>query len=219
MPNNDPFKTVLHDAKLICRSKFNDVKAKFGENNAEVVGIQNKLKAVYGQFDNPDVWSQVLAYDHSKIMSLVLKVGIADPSDLPNFIKVTTDLLTLLTEDVLKGPLEKVKKMQASDWNQKTLDALRLAHQRVAGREKYFKNRNGLGPDSGFKKLDDSHNLEAAKYRVLLNTPPYKSTQSDNVLIKNYGEMIKKSVDEFLFIEYYRDFTDLIITLNSETQA
>lgn len=220
MPNNDQFKTVLHDAKLICRTKFEAVKAIFGADNTEVVSIQNELKSVYRQFDDPAVWSQVLAFDHTKIMNLILKVGVADPNDLPNFIKVTKELLTLLKEEVLKDPLEKIKKMQPSDWNLKTLDALRLAHQRVAGRERYFKNHGqdlSLNPE--FVEIDTKHNVAAAEYRMLLNSNGVQSNQTDVVLITRFGEMIKQSTLVPVFIGLYRGLSNYVQSKIPKPQA
>lgn len=213
MPNNDQFKTVLHDAKLICRTKFNAVKAIHGENNTEVTSIHNELKAVYRQFDNPDVWSQVLSFDHSKIMNLILKVGVADPNDLPNFIKVTTDLLNLLKDEVLKEPLEKISQMQPSDWNLKTLDALRLTHQRIAGRERYFKNHGqDLSQNAEFVAIDEAHTVRAAEYRMLLNTNGVQSNQTDVILITRFGEMIKQSTAVPTFLGLYKGLSDFVKT-------
>ncbi len=213
MPNNDQFKTVLHDAKLICRSKFNAVKAIFGEDNTEVVTIQNELKAVYRQFDNPEVWSQSLTFDHTKIMNLILKVGVADPNDLPNFIKVTTDLLNLLKEEVLKEPLEKIEEMLPSDWNLKTLDALRLTHQRIAGRERYFNNHGqDLSQNAGFVEIDEKHDLASAEYRMLLNTNGVQSNQTDVILITRFGEMIKQTTAVPAFLGLYKGFSNYVIS-------
>lgn len=211
MPNNDQFKSVLHDAKLICRAKFNAVKAIHGENNTQVVNIQNELKSVYRQFDDPAVWSQVLAFDHTKIMNLILKVGVADPNDLPNFIKVTTDLLNLLKDEVLKAPLEKISQMAPSDWNLKTLDALRLTNQRIAGRERYFKNHGqDLSQNAEFKQIDEAYNVRVAEFRMLLNTNGIQSNQTDVILITRFGEMMKQSTAVPVFLGLYKGLSDYV---------
>ncbi len=211
MPNNDQFKSVLHDAKLICRTKFNAVKVIHGENNTEVVNIQNELKSVYRQFDDPAVWSQVLAFDHTKIMNLILKVGIADPNDLPNFIKVTTDLLNLLKNEVLQGPLEKISQMAPSDWNLKTLDALRLTNQRIAGRERYFKNHGqDLSQNAEFRQIDETYDVRAAEYRMLLNSNGVQSNQTDVILITRFGEMMKQSTAVPVFLGLYKGLSDYV---------
>ncbi|KAA3620977.1 MAG: hypothetical protein DWQ02_28485 [Bacteroidetes bacterium] len=211
MPNNDQFKSVLHDAKLICRTKFNAVKAIHGENNTQVVNIQNELKSVYRQFDDPAVWSQVLAFDHTKIMNLILKVGIADPNDLANFIKVTTDLLNLLKDEVLKAPLEKISQMAPSDWNLKTLDALRLTNQRIAGRERYFKNHGqDLSQNAEFKQIDQAYDVRAAEYRMLLNSNGVQSNQTDVILITRFGEMMKQSTAVPVFLGLYKGLSDYV---------
>jgi hypothetical protein len=213
MPNNDQFKTVLHDARLICRSKFNAVKAIHGENNTEVVNIQNDLKDVYRQFDNPAVWTQSLTYDHMEVMNLILKVGVADPNDLANFLKVTKELLDVLEEEVLKDPLEKIREMQPSDWNVKVLNAMRRTHQRIAGREVYFRNR-GQDPhhDPEYVTMDTNHKEKAAEYRILLNTNGVQSTESDEILISGFGELIKKSEVYIQFKGLYKGYADFIVT-------
>lgn len=211
MPDNEQFKTVLHDAKLICRQKFEAVKENFGQDNTDVITIQDELKSVYGQFDNPAVWSQQLTYDQTEIMSLILKVGVADPSDLDNFLKVTRDLLKLLKEDILKEPLAAIAMMLPSDWNTKTLDALRLTHQRIAGRETYFKNHGqDLSQNAQFKKIDEEHDIRAAAYRLALNGNIIESSQTDVILITRYGELIKAAVAVPIFITLYKGFSDFV---------
>ncbi|HFA51142.1 MAG TPA: hypothetical protein ENJ95_19195 [Bacteroidetes bacterium] len=206
--DNERLKVILHDAKLICFSKFHLVQAKFGETNAEVAAIKKEMDGVIGHFDNPALWLSPIPFDEDKLTDFFIKIDGDDPADLPVFLLHMRSFIGYLDEKVLKKPLAEMEATDTSHFNAKVLDALTQVQRNTGGRKVFFKN-NGTDVDAhpDFIPLQEEQRPVIAEYRRVLASNEVDAVESDVLIFKRIGEAIQQAVVLAKFFALYKKFT------------
>ena len=207
MPNNERLKVIIHDAKLICRTKFKKVEEKFGADNTDVLAIKQEIKHHFAHFDNPDFWLNDISFNEQMLWHHILKINIADPADMSNFLTVTRAFLTFLNEDVIKKPAEALTNIVTSDFNLRTINALNKSNLKINGRKTFFKNQGkDLSQNTEFVTLETKHKNCHDNYKKCLKKNTIEAKQTDIIIINRFGEAISKIVTVPIFINFYKSF-------------
>lgn len=201
--DNERFKVILTDAKLICLSKYNLVEAKFGADNAEVAAIKTEMDATVGHFDNPALWLSPIPFDEDAITGFVVKIDQCDPADLTTFLTDLRSFIKYLQDTVLKAPIAAMESTDITDFNLKVLDELLQAQRNIGGRKAFFKN-NGTDLDAHppFITLQDEQRPVLEEYRRVLKANEVTATESDVLIFKRIAAAIQQStvLEKFLLV-------------------
>lgn len=206
--DNERFKVILTDAKLICLSKYNLVEAKFGADHADVAAIKTEMDTTTGHFDNPALWLSPIPFDEDAITGFIVKIDQCDPSDLPLFLTELRGFIKYLQNTVLKAPIAAMETTDINDFNLKVLDELLQAQRNVGGRKAYFKNQGtDLDNHPPFVVLQDEQRPILEEYRRVLRTNEVQSTESDVLIFKRIAAAIHQSTILAKFLLVYAMLT------------
>lgn len=207
--DNERFKVILHDARLISLSKFQMVEAKFGATNADLIALGKEIDTSVGLFNDPAVWVSPIPFEEEKITQYMIEIDAADPGDLNKFLKLMRDFMAYLKDEVLKASRIERKSVSVSDFNQKVLNAIRIAHQNIDGRKAFFKNRGiDLSTNPQFITLQKDQQETWATYRNALVNNIVQSKETDVLIFKTIGGSIKQSTQVANFLNYYAKLTE-----------
>ncbi|MBL7794816.1 MAG: hypothetical protein JNK77_20940 [Saprospiraceae bacterium] len=202
--DNERFKVILHDARLISLSKFQMVEAKFGATNADLIALSKEIDTSVGLFNDPAVWVSPIPFEEEEITTYLVKIDASDPNDLPQYLKLMRDFLAYLKNKVLKASSDVRKSVSISDFNLKVLDALNIAQRNVVGRKQFFKNKGiDLDAKPQFITLQKAQSETLSAYRSVLNNNQVQSTELDVMLFKRIGEGIKQATQVQPFMNFY----------------
>lgn len=202
--DNERFKVILHDARLISLSKFQMVEAKFGATNADLIALGKEIDTSVGLFNDPAVWVSPIPFEEEEITTYLVKIDASDPNDLPQYLKLMRDFLAYLKNKVLKASSDVRKSVSISDFNLKVLDALNVAQRNVVGRKQFFKNKGiDLDAKPQFITLQKAQSETLSAYRSVLNNNQVQSTELDVMLFKRIGEGIKQATQVQPFMNFY----------------
>lgn len=207
--DNERFKVILHDARLISLSKFQMVEAKFGATNADLIALGKEIDTSVGLFNDPAVWVSPIPFEEDQITTFMIEIDQCDPNDLPNFLKLMRSFLTYLKDKVMKASREERRTNAITDFNLKVLDSLLIAQRNITGRKTFFKNQGvDLDTNSQFVPLQQAQIPVLAAYRSALNNNQVQSTESDVLIFKRIGEGIKQSTVLSKFLSFYGMLTN-----------
>ncbi len=215
--DNQRFKILLHDARVICLNKLQMVQAKFGASQADLTALAKEMDTTTGHFNNPVLWMNPIPFEEAEIMDYVLKIDSSDPADLPGFLGLMRQFIAYLEDKVLKAPLESALAITVSDFNLKVLDALLIAQRNIAGRKVFFRNQGtDLDTHADFIPLQQAQTSVLVSYRKALNENTVQSTESDVIIFDRIAEGIKKSDVLTKFFDFYKMLTS---TMKSKLPA
>ncbi|MEO1258631.1 MAG: hypothetical protein AAFZ15_07530 [Bacteroidota bacterium] len=209
--NNERFKVILTNAKLISLSKFKLVKAANGATNPEIAALTKEIDTVLAHFDNPEIWTHPLDFDEAKIAGFVSDIDGVDPKNLTKFASDVRSFITYLDGEVLKVPLANAETTDITDFNAKVLNALSQTQQKIGGRKKFFKN-NGIDLDSNpaFQTLSQQQNTALTTYRQALRDNKVSSKQTDVLVFQMLGNSIQVATELAPFLGLFEKLTTTI---------
>ncbi|NUQ25548.1 MAG: hypothetical protein HUU34_16500 [Saprospiraceae bacterium] len=206
--DNERFKVILHDARLISLSKFQMVEAKFGATNADLIALGKEIDTSVGLFNDPAVWASPIPFEEDQIAAFMVEIDQCDPGDLPGYLKLMRRFLAYLKDNVLKASSEERKSVSISDFNLKVLDALLTTQRNITGRKMFFKNQGiDLDTNAQFIPMQKAQAEVLSVYRNALNNNTVQSTEMDAVLFKRIGDFIKQATLLPNFLNFYGMFT------------
>ncbi len=207
--DNERFKVILHDAKVISLNKFQMVQGRFGANNADLVALGKELDNVIALFNDPAIWVSPISFSEEDITNFMLEIDQCDPGDLPKFLKISRDFIAYLKNKVLKPSSDERRSAAITDFNLKVLDALLIAQRNITGRKAFFKNQGtDLDTNSQFIPKQQAQVPVLAAYRSALNNNQVQSTESDVIIFKRIGEGIKQATVLTKFFAFYDMLTN-----------
>lgn len=216
--DNNRLKIILHDAKLICLSKFQVLKAKYGDTHPEIDAINKQMNKTISSFDNATLWAFQIPFEENDITTLIVKIDLCDTDDLSGFITSIRNLIFYLEHELLdlsqfitRSIETDTASSEISDFNLKVLDAISQNQRNIGGRKQYFKNQ-GIDVDNhpDFIPLSKEHEPVYTEYRKVLTANVVQSTESDVTLFKRIGDAIQQTTELTKFFDIYKLFTEVM---------
>ncbi|MBL7827366.1 MAG: hypothetical protein JNJ57_12085 [Saprospiraceae bacterium] len=213
--DNERLKVILHNARLVCISKFQMVQSNFGAANADLIGINQKMDDIMGKFNNPSFWATPIPFEETDITQRMLMVDICPPNDLPGFKKGMNDFVDYLDKKILNGAAATGNlETLISDANLKVLNALTACQRNVAGRKIFFRNQGvDLDKTPDFLNRQQKQTPVMAEYRRVLNENEVQATDSDEIVFKAIADGIKSST---VLVQFYQFYDMLTATMKSK---
>lgn len=212
--DNERFKTILHDARLICLNKLQQVQAQFGKEHTEVAALESEMNAVIGHFDNPALWLNPIPFDEMEITTYITQVDATNPGDLPSFKENVRNFIAYLNDQVLKAPISSMESNNTSDFNLKVLDALTQCQRNIGGRKVFFKNQGtDLDNDPAFQEKQNEQRPAMDRYREALKTNEVQSVESDWIIFNRISEAIRQAT---VLVQFFAIYDLLTKTIKSK---
>lgn len=206
---NQRLKVLLHDAKLICLSKYQVLQTNVGDSDTELVAIKKEMDSCFIRFDNPAIWAQTIVFDEQDVTGFLLDIEGLGNADVDSFSSRIRSFITFLDEDVLKTALVESQNRTPSDFNRQVLDQLLQTQRKIQGRKTFFKNQ-GTDVDThpDFIPLEQEQQVAIEAYREALKQNLVASTESDVRIFKIIGESIQMATELVKFFVAYMRFTN-----------
>lgn len=202
-PNNDRLKAILHDVKVVYKSKFLLVHEKNSLNLPRLEATAEKLEAVFLHFENPGLWMRSIAFSEEKILDFMLRIDTCDPEHADQFLLHSDQFIDYLENEILRF-VTPPSGIIPDRFNQGVIEALRGAHQSISGRKVFFRNRNiDLDRSPEFLLLEADHLPKVTAYQQLLSQNVISATESDVMLFRRFEPAIKQAVELKVFLGIY----------------
>ena len=208
--NNERLKLILHDAKLICLSKFQIVQSVHGTSNSELKKLKKEMDTAIQRYDNPTLWLYPIPFDEVATTLHVVQIDSCPTNNLETYAQVVRDFIQFLIKIVADIPVAEASMSETSDFNLKVLNVLTQVQRNVGGRKVYFKNNQNvdLDKDPKFVPMQEEQRPIQTDYRKALTENAVAATESDVLIFNRISENIRQSTVLDKFFMLYQMHTD-----------
>lgn len=206
--DNERFKVILHDARLISLGKLQMVRSKIGTSQPDLAAIEQDLEGTANRFNDPVLWMNPIPFEEDEITGFILRIDQCNPADLQGFIELLRGLLAYLKDNVLKNSMAVLELSPMTTFNLKVLDALLMTQRNISGRKVFFKNHGiDLDTDPQFLSMQQEQMPILAEYRKVLTQNQVQSTEMDVIVFNRIAVSIKGATVLQKFLAFYGMFT------------
>ncbi len=207
MPQDNQLEALLKRAKKVCDNKHNQVASSLDESPPtkfkDIGDEQDTLFITVIQSTAFD--AEIPAIDQLELATQIKAVDVLDPSQFNEYITLMNSFLLYLKEKVCPYLPKKEVDNQTSDWNLKTLDALRGMRRKVTGRQRFFKNN---GKNIADDPIYQQHKIVRKDYREKLKNNTIQSLRTDEMVLHKFR-------DDITEITVLTSFIDMLSKTNT----